>query len=53
MNRGRFERKDGGAVGRRLTSDCGEARVDVERVPVSTQAVQRRLEPTAEETGIV
>lgn len=36
-----------------LTSYRGKAGVDVERVPVSAQAVQGRLEPITGETGIV
>lgn len=40
-------------IRRRLTSYRGKAGVDVERVPVSAQAVQGRLEPNAGETGIV
>lgn len=40
-------------VRRRLTSYLGKAGVDVERVPVSAQAVQGRLETIAGETAIV
>lgn len=45
--------EDGNPVRRQLTSHRGEAGVNVQRVPVSAQAVQGRLEATTGETGIV